>query len=83
MILKIWVDKCNEHHINIKEQTPVLHCSLFMKNFREHTMDVLVPLLPEMRIISAFKDARKLSTSLLAAEHQGRLMHASIACVQV
>lgn len=61
MILDHWVDKCTEYHINTKEQPPVLstlaaypHCPLFMRKFKAQTLDVLGPVLHEMRIISAF-----------------------------
>ncbi len=61
MILDHWVDKCSEYHINPREQPPVLstlaaypHCPLFIRKFKDQALDLVVPLLHEMRIISAF-----------------------------
>ena len=52
---------CREYRTN-KEQAPVLstlaaypHCPLFIRKFKTQTLDVLGPLLHDMRIISAFR----------------------------
>ena len=61
MSLDHWANRCEDDHIDTKEQPPVVsilavypHCPLYARKFKERTIEILGPLLHEMRIISAF-----------------------------
>ena len=61
MLLDQQRDKCAEYYTN-EERPPVFstlavypHCPLFIRKFKTETVDVLGPLLLDMRITSALK----------------------------